>query len=150
MCCQRAHLASFSFSDSFGGVCFLWSRCKTTMGAVLTLRWGWGLHVAPSQPNLIYALCVCVFLSAATEFPICLVSLTPLLIIGCDFSLCSHLTSEMTKSRGELASKDSELLRLRREVCVKASQISQMEEALLHMRNQLDRKSDIGMRWLSM
>ena len=60
-------------------------------------------------------------------------------------SVCSHLTSEMTKCRGELLYKDSELHRLRKDVVVKASQISRMEESLQHARSQLHSKSDTGM-----
>ncbi|XP_031153874.1 coiled-coil domain-containing protein 18 isoform X2 [Sander lucioperca] len=55
----------------------------------------------------------------------------------------SHLTSEMTKCRGELVSKDSELQRLRRDVNTKISQFSRMEESLQHMASQLSSKSDM-------
>lgn len=51
----------------------------------------------------------------------------------------------MTKCRGELVSKESELQRLRRDVTVKTSQISRMEENLRHTISQLDSKSDMGM-----
>lgn len=50
----------------------------------------------------------------------------------------------MTKCRGELVSKESELQRLRRDVAAKTSQISRMDESLQHMRSQLDSKSDMG------
>ncbi|XP_044076253.1 coiled-coil domain-containing protein 18 isoform X2 [Siniperca chuatsi] len=55
----------------------------------------------------------------------------------------SHLTSEMTKCRGELVSKESELQRLRRDIAVKTSQISRMEENLQRMKSQLNSKSDM-------
>lgn len=51
----------------------------------------------------------------------------------------------MTKCQGELVSKDSDLQRLRRDVVVKASQISRMEESLQHTRSQLHSKSDMSM-----
>lgn len=50
----------------------------------------------------------------------------------------------MTKCKGELESKESELQRLRREVSVKTLQIAHMEESLQDTRNQLDSKSDMG------
>lgn len=56
----------------------------------------------------------------------------------------SHLTSEMTRCRGELKSKESELKRLRRDVSVRTSQMSHMEENLQHVKIQLESKSDIG------
>ncbi|XP_034411805.1 coiled-coil domain-containing protein 18 isoform X2 [Cyclopterus lumpus] len=56
-----------------------------------------------------------------------------------------QLRSEMTKCRGELASKDSELQRLRKDVHDKISQVSRMDESLQHMKKQLDSKSDTGM-----
>ncbi len=59
-------------------------------------------------------------------------------------AFCSHLTSEMTKCKGELVSKESELQRLRRDVAAKVSQISRMDESLQHMKSQLDSKSDMG------
>lgn len=60
-------------------------------------------------------------------------------------SFCSHLTSEMTRCRGELKSKESELQRLRRDISVTTSQMSRMEENLQHVKSQLESKSDIGM-----
>lgn len=61
------------------------------------------------------------------------------------YAFCSHLSSEMKKCQGELLSKESELQRLRRDVMVKTSQISSMEESLQHTMSQLDSKSDMGM-----
>lgn len=58
---------------------------------------------------------------------------------------CSHLTSEMTKCRAELAHKESELQRLRRDVATKTSQISRMDERLHHMKSQLDSKTEMCM-----
>ena len=58
--------------------------------------------------------------------------------------LCSHLSSEMTKARGELVSKESELQRLRRDVATKTSQVSRMDESLQHLKSQLDSKTDRG------
>lgn len=51
----------------------------------------------------------------------------------------------MTKCRGELVSKESELQRLRRDVASKASQIIRLEESLQHMKSQLDSKTDMCM-----
>lgn len=58
---------------------------------------------------------------------------------------CSHLTSEMTKCRAELAHKESELQRLRRDVATKTSQISRMDERLHHMKSQIDSKTEMCM-----
>ncbi|XP_062284878.1 coiled-coil domain-containing protein 18 isoform X1 [Scomber scombrus] len=55
----------------------------------------------------------------------------------------SHLTSEMTKCRGELVSKESELQRLRWDVTAKTSQISRMEESLQQTKSLLDSKSEM-------
>uniref|UniRef100_A0A665UH12 Coiled-coil domain containing 18 n=1 Tax=Echeneis naucrates TaxID=173247 RepID=A0A665UH12_ECHNA len=55
----------------------------------------------------------------------------------------THLTSEMTKSRGELVSKELELQHLRKEVSVKTSEIAHLEESLHHMKTQFDKKSEI-------
>ncbi|CAJ1071872.1 coiled-coil domain-containing protein 18 [Xyrichtys novacula] len=57
----------------------------------------------------------------------------------------SHLTSEMKECRGELDSKESELKRLRRDVAIKTSHISCIEETLKNMTNQLEKKSEIVM-----
>ncbi|KAF3858777.1 hypothetical protein F7725_011978 [Dissostichus mawsoni] len=57
----------------------------------------------------------------------------------------SHLKSEMVKCRGELVSKDSELHRLQRDVTVKTSQISCMDESLQQLRSLLNSKSDTVM-----
>lgn len=59
-------------------------------------------------------------------------------------AFCSHLASEMTKCRGELVFKELELQRLKRDVAIKASQISCMEESLHCMKNKLDSKTDLG------
>ncbi|XP_068458861.1 coiled-coil domain-containing protein 18 [Clinocottus analis] len=56
-----------------------------------------------------------------------------------------HLTSEMTKCRGELASKDSELQRLRKDVNDKVFQVSCMDKTLQHTKKQLNSKSDMVM-----
>lgn len=63
-------------------------------------------------------------------------------------SFCSHLTSEMTKCREEMVSKDSELQRLRKDVNDKTSHISRLDENLQHIKRQLDSKSDMC-RWHS-
>ncbi|XP_068605304.1 coiled-coil domain-containing protein 18 [Brachionichthys hirsutus] len=54
----------------------------------------------------------------------------------------SQLTSETSKYRGELESKDSELQRLKKEVAIKTSQISQADESLQSMKWELIRKTD--------
>uniref|UniRef100_A0A3Q4M603 Coiled-coil domain containing 18 n=1 Tax=Neolamprologus brichardi TaxID=32507 RepID=A0A3Q4M603_NEOBR len=54
-----------------------------------------------------------------------------------------HLTLEVKKCREELVSKESELERLRKDVGVKTSQISCMEESLQHIKSQLISKNDI-------
>ncbi|XP_053185559.1 coiled-coil domain-containing protein 18 [Scomber japonicus] len=55
----------------------------------------------------------------------------------------SDLTSEMTKCRGELVSKESELQRLRRDVTAKTSKISRVEESLQQTKSLLDSKSEM-------
>lgn len=60
------------------------------------------------------------------------------------FFVCRHLTLEVKKCREELVSKESELERLRKDVGVKTSQISCMEESLQHIKSQLISKNDIG------
>lgn len=50
----------------------------------------------------------------------------------------------MTKCRGELVTKELELKRLRRDVNLKASQISRMEESFNCMKQELDSKTDLG------
>ncbi|TNN69827.1 Cytoskeletal protein Sojo [Liparis tanakae] len=55
------------------------------------------------------------------------------------------LRSEVTKCRGELASKESELQRLRKDVDDQACQVRCRDESLQHMKKQLDGKSDAGM-----
>lgn len=70
-----------------------------------------------------------------------------LIIAVCVCSLCSlrsPLRSEVTKCRGELASKDSELQRLRKDVDDKMRQVRCRDESLQHMKKQLDSKSDTG------
>lgn len=57
---------------------------------------------------------------------------------------CSHLKSEVVKCRGELVSKDSELHRLQRDVTVKTSQISCLDESLQQLSSLLNSKSDMG------
>lgn len=57
---------------------------------------------------------------------------------------CSHLATEMTKCRGELVTKELELKRLRRDVTLKASQISRMEENIHCMKKELDSKTELG------
>ncbi|XP_075877084.1 coiled-coil domain-containing protein 18 isoform X2 [Nelusetta ayraudi] len=54
----------------------------------------------------------------------------------------SHLATEMTKCRGELVTKELELKRLRRDVNIKASQISRMEESFHCMKEELDSKTE--------
>ncbi|KAM7379087.1 hypothetical protein PAMP_004661 [Pampus punctatissimus] len=54
-----------------------------------------------------------------------------------------HLSSEMTKCRGELVSKESELQCLRRDVVTKTSKINRMEESLQQTKSLLDNKSDM-------
>lgn len=50
----------------------------------------------------------------------------------------------MTKCRGELVTKELELKRLRRDVTLKASQISRMEESFHCMKKELDGKTELG------
>ena len=50
----------------------------------------------------------------------------------------------MTKYRGELLSKESELQRLKRDLTAKTAQLSRMEESLRHLKSQLDCKADLG------
>lgn len=50
----------------------------------------------------------------------------------------------MTKCRGELVTKELELKRLRRDVTLKASQMSRMEESFRCMKKELDSKTELG------
>ncbi|XP_069568595.1 coiled-coil domain-containing protein 18 isoform X1 [Brachyistius frenatus] len=56
-----------------------------------------------------------------------------------------HYQSAMTKCQGELLSKESELEHLKKDVAIKTSQISCMDESLQHIAGQLITKSDMIM-----
>lgn len=58
--------------------------------------------------------------------------------------LCSHVASDMAKSKGELLSKELELQRLKKDIINKSSQISCMEESLHRIQTQLDSKTNLG------
>lgn len=98
----------------------------SAMGALLTLRWG-GVRCSLGGSTLIFAPC-------PDCFSLCWLVCAP----------CSHLATEMTKCRGELVTKELELKRLRRDVNIKASQISRMEESFHCMKEELDSKTELG------
>lgn len=98
----------------------------SAMGALLTLRWG-GVRGSLGGSPLIFAPC-------PDCFSLCWLVCAP----------CSHLATEMTKCRGELVTKELELKRLRRDVNIKASQISRMEESFHCMKEELDSKTELG------
>lgn len=50
----------------------------------------------------------------------------------------------MTKCRVELVSKESELKHLKKDVAVKSSQISLLEESLQQLKGRLDATTDTG------